>query len=138
MDNLPALVRRNIRIALFFLSLGCLGLAMRPDWEPVIGGFLVGCAGSLLMSLHLAWKVSAIGKRAAAGLQSGKRPGSFGLVSRAAIGVLAALISVRYLAFDLPATAAGLLTTPLVTLLLGLKAITRSGGHSSDERGENQ
>lgn len=134
MDNLPALVRRNMRITLFFLSMGCLGLAIRPDWKPIFGGFLLGVVGSFLMSLHLAWKVSMIGKRAAAG----QRPGTFGFIPRAAIGALAAFVSVRYLAFHLPATAAGLLTIPLVTLLLGLKAVTRSGGHSSDERGEKQ
>lgn len=119
----------------FFLSLGCLGWAIRPDWKPIFGGFLMGVAGGYLMSLHLAWKVSMTGTRAAAGMQ--RRLGSFGFVSRAAIGVLAALISVRYLEFNLPATAVGLLAGPMVTLLLGLSAIRRrTGGHSSNERGE--
>ncbi len=135
MNDLPSLMRRNTRMTLFFLSLGCLGWAFRPDWKPVFGGFLMGVAGGFLMSLHLAWKLQIIGARAASGIRS--RFGTFGLVPRAAVGVLAAVISVRYLEFNLAATAVGLLTGPMVTLLLGLAAITRrSGGHSAGERGE--
>jgi ATP synthase protein I len=135
MDDLPALMRRNIRMTFFFLSLGCLGWAIRPDLKPVFGGFMMGVAGGFLVSLHLAWKVSMMAARAAAGWQ--RRIGGFGFVSRAALGVLAAFISVRVLDFNLPATAAGLLIGPLVTLLLGLLAISRrTGGHSSNERGE--
>jgi ATP synthase protein I len=136
MDDLPSLMRRNTRMTLFFLSLGCLGLAIRPDWKPIFGGFLVGVAGGFLVSLHLAWKISMIAARAAAGWQ--RRLGGFGFVSRAALGVLAAFVSVRVLEFSLPATAAGLLIGPLVTLLLGLFAIRRSGGHSDTERGEKK
>ncbi|WP_123042306.1 ATP synthase subunit I [Cohnella candidum] len=137
MNDLPVLMRRNTRLTFFFLSVGFLGMVFRPDWKPVFGGFLMGVAGGYLMSLHLAWKVQAIAAKAATGRRG--RFGTFGFVSRAAIGVLAAVISVRYLEFNLPATAVGLLAGPLVTLLLGLFAISRqSGGHSSDERGEKQ
>jgi ATP synthase protein I len=137
MDDLSVLMRRNTRLTLFFLSLGCLGWALLPDWKPVFGGFLMGVAGGFLVSLHLAWKLSAVAALAANGRRS-RLPG-FGFVSRAAIGVLAALISVRYLSFNLAATAVGLLTGPLATLLLGISAIHRQGGgHSSDERGEKQ
>lgn len=137
MDNLPALMRRNTRFTLFFLSMGFLGLAIWPEREPVFGGFLVGVAGGYVMSLHLAWKVTSIGKLAAEG--NARRAGSFSFLPRAAIGALAAFISVRYLAFDLPATVVGLLTGPLATLLLGIGTIRRPrDGHSSDERGEKQ
>lgn len=137
MEDLPALMRRNTRMTFFFLSLGCLGWGIWPEWKPVFGGFLMGVAGGFLVSLHLAWKVSVTAAKAAGGRRG--RFGTFGFVSRAAIGVLAAVISVRYLSFSLEATAVGLLAGPLVTLLLGLSAIRRqSGGHSSDERGEKQ
>lgn len=136
MSDLPVLMRRNLRITLFFLSIGFLGMAFWPQLRSIFGGFLMGIAGGFLMSLHLAWKVQTIGTRAAAG--QARRLGSFGLASRAAIGVLAAFISVRYLSFNLPATAVGLLTGPLVTLLLGISATRRSGAHSADERGEKQ
>jgi ATP synthase protein I len=136
MDDLPVLMRRITRTTFFFLSLGCMGWVIWPDRQPIFGGFLIGVAGGLLISWHLAWKVSMIAAKAAAGRRS--RSG-FGFVSRAAIGVLAALVSVRMLHFNLPATAAGLLAGPLVTLLLGLLAIRRQlGGHSSNERGEKQ
>jgi ATP synthase protein I len=136
MDDLPVLMRRMTRLTFFFLSLGCMGWLIWPDRQPVFGGFLIGVAGSLLISWHLAWKVSMIAAKAAAGRRS--RSG-FGFVSRAALGILAAIVSVRMLHFSLPATAAGLLTGPLVTLLLGMLAIRRRfGGHSSDERGEKQ
>lgn len=135
MNDLPSLMQRNTRLTLFFLSLGCLGWAFRPDWKPIFGGFLLGVAGGFLMSLHLAWKLQTIGAKAAAGIRS--RFGFFGFVPRAAIGVLAAVISVRCLEFNLAATAVGLLAGPMVTLLLGLAAITRPpGGHSAGERGE--
>lgn len=137
MKDLPSLMLRNTRLTLFFLSIGCLGWAFRPDLKPIFGGFLIGVLGGWLMSLHLAWKLQTIAARAASG--SIRRFGMFGFVPRAAIGVLAAVISVRYLQFSLEATAAGLLAGPLVTLLLGLTAITRSsGGHSAGERGEKQ
>jgi ATP synthase protein I len=135
MDDLSALMRRNTRMTLFFLSLGCLGWAVKPDWKPYFGGFLMGAAGGYLVSLHLAWKVSMITAKAAQGWN--RRIGGFGFLSRAATGVLAAFVSVRVLDFNLPATAAGLLAGPLVTLLLGFIAIRRrTGGHSSNERGE--
>jgi len=133
MNDLPALMRRNIRIALFFLSIGCLGMAIWPDWRPIFGGFLLGIVGGFLMSLHLAWKLTMIGNRTA----SGQRPGSLGFLPRAAIGVLAAFVSVRYLGFNLPATAVGLLTGPMVTLILGIAAIRRYTG-GPGERGEKQ
>jgi len=133
MSDLPVLMRRSLRITLFFLSIGFLGLAIWPDWRPIFGGFLMGVLGGFLMALHLAWKVTSIGNRTVAG----RRPGSLGFVPRAAIGVLAAFISVHYLGFNLPATAAGLLTGPMATLLLGITAIRRSTG-GSDGRGEKQ
>jgi len=136
MNDLPALMRRNLRITLFFLSIGFLGMAFWPNLRAVFGGFLMGIAGGFLMSLHLAWRLQMIGSRAAAG--QARRLGTFGLASRAAIGVLAAFLSVRYLSFSLPATAVGLLTGPLVTLLLGISAMRRSGEHSAGERGEKQ
>ncbi|WP_246042208.1 ATP synthase subunit I [Cohnella pontilimi] len=137
MDDLPVLMRRITRTTFFFLSLGCVGWAIWPDRQPVFGGFLIGVAGGLLISWHLAWKISMIAAKAAAG--TARRFGGFGFVSRAAIAALAAIVSVRMLHYNLPATAAGLLTGPLVTLLLGLLSIRRrSGGHTSDERGEKQ
>lgn len=133
MNDLPALMRSNMRITLFFLSIGFLGLGIWPDQRPLFGGFLMGVAGGFLMALHLAWKVTSIGNRTA----EGRRPGSLGFLPRAAIGVLAAFISVRYLSFNLPSTAVGLLTGPMATLLLGIAASRRSS-RGSDGRGEKQ
>ncbi|QJD85309.1 ATP synthase subunit I [Cohnella herbarum] len=134
MDDLPALLRRTTRITFFFLSIGCIGWAVWPDSKPIFGGFMIGVIGGLLSSYHLAWKATRIGNHAAAGYKS--RMG-FGFVSRAAIGVAAAIVSVRVMDFNLPATAAGILALPLVTLLLGLFAIRRlQKRQSTDERGE--
>ncbi|WP_239615950.1 ATP synthase subunit I [Cohnella mopanensis] len=133
MDDLPALLRRTTRITFFFLSIGCIGLAVWPDYKPIFGGFMIGVIGGLLSSYHLAWKATRIGNQAAAGIKSR----GFGFISRAAIGVAAAIVSVRVMDFNLPATAAGILALPLVTLLLGLFAIRRlQNGQSTDERGE--
>lgn len=133
-DDLPSMLRRVTRITFFFLSIGCIGLAVWSDYKPIFGGFMIGAIGGLLGSYHLAWKVSRIGDLAAAGRKS--RMG-FGFLSRAAIGVLAALVSVERLHFNLAATAAGILALPLVTLLLGLFASRRlRERQSTDERGE--
>lgn len=105
-----------------------------PDYKSYLGGFMIGVIGGLLGSFHLAWKTSRIADNAVIGRKS--RSG-FGFISRAAIGVLAALVSVEMLQFNLAATAAGILAIPLVTLLLGLFTIRRpKDGHSTDERGE--
>ncbi|MEQ4482082.1 ATP synthase subunit I [Cohnella silvisoli] len=134
MYDLPALIRRTTRITFFFLSLGCIGLAIWPDYKPYFGGFMIGTIGSLLGSFHLAWKTTRIADLAVTGRKS--RSG-FGYLSRAAIGVLAAVVSVQVLHFNLAATAAGILASPLVTLLLGLFTIRRlKDGQSNDERGE--
>ncbi|RKP47314.1 ATP synthase subunit I [Cohnella endophytica] len=132
--DLPAMLRRLTRITFFFLSIGCIGFAVWPDYKPYFGGFMIGVIGGLIGSFHLAWKVSRIGDLAAAGRKS--RSG-LGFLSRAAIGVLAALVSVEGLHFNLAATAAGILALPLVTLLLGLLSSRRlRERQSADERGE--
>lgn len=133
-DDLPSLMRKIVRTVFFFLSLGCIGWAVWPDWKPVFGGYLIGAAGSLLFTWHLAWKTARIAALAAGGHRS--RSG-FGFLSRAAIALLAAVISVRMLHFSAPATVAGLFTAPMATLVLGFIASRRrAGGHSDDERGE--
>ncbi|WEK53973.1 MAG: ATP synthase subunit I [Candidatus Cohnella colombiensis] len=133
-EDVPTLLRRMTRMTFFFLSLCCVGLAVWPDYKPYFGGFIIGAIGSLLGSYHLAWKTTRIGLLAADGRKS--RSG-FGYLARAAIGLLAAIISVRQLDFELTTTIAGLLALPLVTLLLGLFTIRRpQDGHSADERGE--
>jgi ATP synthase protein I len=134
MEDLPALLRRTTRITFFFLSLGCIGLAIWPGYKPYFGGFMIGAIGSLLGSFHLAWKTTRVADLAVAGRKS--RSG-FGFLSRAAIGILATVISVQVLHFNLAATAAGILALSLVTLLLGLFTIRRlKDGQSTDERGE--
>ncbi|MFC5531081.1 ATP synthase subunit I [Cohnella yongneupensis] len=133
-DDLPALLRRTQRITFFFLSIGCIGLAAWPEGKPYFGGFIIGLIGGLLAAYHLAWRVTTIGEMAASGRKSRR---GFGFLSRAAIGVLAVLVSVEKLHFNLAATAAGIFALPLVTLLLGLFAIRHQrDGQSTDERGE--
>jgi len=135
-DDLPVLVRKISRITFFFLFLGCLGWAFRPEWETVLGGYLIGALGSLLFTWQLAWKSYRIGELAAAGI---RRRGGFGFLVRAAIALLAGVISVRTLGYDPAATVLGLITTPMATLVLGLSSVRRRGeGHPSDERGEKQ
>ncbi|TFE28960.1 ATP synthase subunit I [Cohnella luojiensis] len=135
-DDLQVLMRKISRITFFFLFLGCLGWAVYPKWEEVFGGYLIGALGSLLFTWQLAWKIIRVADMAAGGRRS---RGGFGFLSRAAIGLLAAVISVRTLGYDPAATVAGLITSPMATLVLGLSSIRRrSGGHPSDERGEKQ
>ncbi|WP_027094319.1 ATP synthase subunit I [Cohnella thermotolerans] len=134
MDELPALLKRVSRIAFFFLSMGCLGWAIWPGYKSVFGGFLIGAIGGLFISWHLAWKVVRLGDAAA----SGRKPRSgLGFLTRACIGLLAGVVSVRMLEFNLAATVVGLITAPMATLLLGIISRRRySDGHPTDERGE--
>ncbi|THF84054.1 ATP synthase subunit I [Cohnella fermenti] len=134
MDDLPALLKRVSRIAFFFLSMGCLGWAVWPELRNVFGGFMIGVVGGLAISWHLAWKLVQLGNAAI----SGRKPRSgLGFLSRACLGLLAGVISVRVLDFNLAATATGLIVSPMATLLLGLVARSRrSDDHPTDERGE--
>jgi len=135
MDDISVLMRKISRTVFFFLFLGCLGWAIMPDWEPYFGGFLIGAVGSVLFTWQLAWKVIRIADLAV----GGRRGRGFGFLSRAAIALLAAVVSVRTLGYDPAATVAGLIAAPMVTLVLGLSSIRRKrNGHPSDERGEKQ
>lgn len=114
--------------------MGCLGWVIWPGYQNVFGGFLIGAIGGLAISWHLAWKLARIGDAAA----TGRKPRSgLGFVTRACIGLLAGVVSVRMLEFNLEATAVGLIVPPMATLLLGIVARRRQArGHSTDERGE--
>ena len=95
---------------------------------------MIGVIGGLAISWHLAWKLARLGDT----IISGRKPRSgLGFLTRACIGLLAGVVSVRTLHFDLASTAAGLIASPMATLLLGiLSRRRRSGSHPTDERGE--
>jgi len=95
---------------------------------------MIGVIGGLAIAWHLAWKIVRVGDAAA----SGRKPRSgFGFLTRACIGLLAGVVSVRTLHFDLASTAVGLIASPMATLLLGiLSRRRRSGSHPTGERGE--
>lgn len=134
MLELPGLMRSISRTTFFFLSVGCLGWAVWPDLKSIFGGFLIGSVGGWLIAWHLAWKTARIAAVAATGRRS--RSG-FGFLSRAALALLAVVISVRTLDFSAAATAAGLFTAPLAILVLGFIATRRARkAHPADERGE--
>ncbi|RUS49164.1 ATP synthase subunit I [Cohnella sp. AR92] len=134
MNELPDLLKRVSRIAFFFLSMGCLGWAVWPAYQNVFGGFMIGVIGGMAISWHLAWKLVRIGDS----VVSGRKPRSgLGFVTRACIGLLAGVISVRMLEFNLAATVTGIIASPMATLVLGLISRSRrSDGHPTDERGE--
>ena len=134
MDDISVVMRKISRVTFFFLFLGCLGWAIKPEWEIYFGGFLIGAVGSILFTWQLAWKVIRIADL----VVGGRRGRGFGFLSRAAIALLAAVISVRTLGYDPAATVAGLIVTPMATLVLGLSSIRRRNGHPSNERGEKQ
>jgi ATP synthase protein I len=122
MDELPVLLRGVTRFTLFFLSLGCIGWAIWPDYKTVFGGFMLGAIGSLMASWHLAWKTTRLGLV----ITTGKKPrSSFGFLTRACIALLAVVVSVRYMEFNLAATVIGLIVAPVATLLLSLFARRR-------------
>jgi ATP synthase protein I len=123
MDQLPALLRGVSRFTFFFLSMGCLGWAIWPDYKGLFGGFMLGAIGSLMGSWHLAWKTTRLGDVITTGR---KARSGFGFSTRAAIALLAVVVSVRYMEFNLAATVIGLIVAPLATLLLSLFARRRS------------
>lgn len=114
--------------------MGCLGWALLPGYKSVFGGFLIGVIGGMAISWHLAWKLARLGDAAAAGH---KPRSGLGFLTRACIGLLAGVVSVRMLEFNLASTVAGLIVPSMATLLLGIIARRRlTGGQPTDERGE--
>ncbi|EFM09093.1 ATP synthase I [Paenibacillus curdlanolyticus YK9] len=134
-DNLSAYLKTVTRLTFFFLSVCCVCWAVFPAQQAWWGGLVIGTIASLVNALHLGWKVIRIGENAAAG---GNRRSTLGYVTRACIGVLAAVIATRTFDFRIEAVAAGLIVAQLATLLLGFWTIRkRERTQSLDERGEN-
>ncbi|WP_317966258.1 ATP synthase subunit I [Paenibacillus sp. CCS19] len=121
----------------FFLSVCFICWAVFPAQQAWWGGLVVGTVAGLVNALHLGWKVSQIGANAAA---RSNRRSTLGYVTRACIGLLAAVIATRTFDFRIEAVAAGLFVAQLVTLLLGFWTMRKRGrtqSQSLDERGEN-
>ncbi|MBM7566541.1 ATP synthase subunit I [Paenibacillus sacheonensis] len=135
MDDLSGHLRTVMRVTFFFLSLCFVGWALFPERESLFGGLVLGTAASLVNAFHLSWKVQRAGANAAAGI---KRRGNLGFLTRACIGLLAAVVATRYFSFNVYGTVAGLFVAQLATLILGFRSKGRSAArHFSDERGEN-
>lgn len=135
MDDLSGHLRTVTRITFFFLSVCFIGWALLPEHKPLFGGLILGAVASLANAFHLSWKVRQVGSYAAAGI---KKRNNLGFLTRACIGLLAAVLADRYFSFSLYGTVAGLFVAQLATLILGFIAKRNSAvRHSTDERGEN-
>lgn len=135
MDELSGHLRTVMRLTFFFLSLCFIGWALFPEQKPFFGGLVIGAAASLANAFHLSWKVRRIGANAA---DRGTKRINLGFLTRACIGLLAAVVATEYFSFSVVGTILGLFVAQLATLILGFRA--RGGPaarHSSDERGEN-
>jgi ATP synthase protein I len=123
MDDLTALQKTVTRITFFFLSVCFLGWALLPAYAPYFSGLAIGTITSLLNYTFLAWKVRRITN---AVVNRTNRRITLGFITRAAIALLAVVITLEYKEINVTAMIVGLLFTQLVTLVLGIKVSQRN------------
>lgn len=118
MDDLTALQKTVTRITFFFLSICFLGWALLPTYAPYFSGLAIGILASLLNYTFLAWKVR---RFTDAIVKKTNRRMTLGFITRAAIALLAVVITLKYKEVNVIATIVGLLFTQLVTLVWGIR-----------------
>lgn len=121
-------LKRAQRISYLIISLSLIAWAIKPEWEPLAGGFIIGIAGSLIMSWHLQWKTVKFAELIAK--TQAKPRFNLGFLTRASIGVLAYVVSVEVFHFNFYMTVVGLFVVQVMTIALIGKF------QSSAERGE--
>lgn len=117
MDEITVLQKTVTRITFFFLSICFLGWAFLPDYAGYFSGFIIGSSASLISFNFLAWKIRRITNNL---LLHNKRRVNIGFLTRAAIALLAVVISLRYVQVELAATVGGLFFAQAAAFVVGL------------------
>lgn len=119
MDDFSSHLKTIQRMTFLLLSACFAGWALLPAYRPYFAGIILGASASLVNARYLAWKIQQLTK---AVMEKSGRKINLGFMTRAAISLLAVVISLRFrdeIAFS--TTLAGLFFfTQLATLLLGI------------------
>jgi ATP synthase protein I len=118
------------RVTYFLISVAMIVWAIQPDYKPLMGGLIIGLAGSLAITWHLYWKTVKLAEIVA---KTASKPRfNLGFLTRACIAVLAYVISNNVFHFNFYMTIIGLIFVQLVTIVLIRK------NQSIVERGEKE
>ena len=117
MNDLSAHMRTVFRLACVFYAICLLLWAFVPSYQAQAAGLLLGSVVSLVNAQLLMAKINQISKMAAE--HTGKRV-NIGFVSRAAMSLIAVMISLKFPQFDLICTIIGLFFVQMATLLMGI------------------
>ncbi|HEX7058153.1 MAG TPA: ATP synthase subunit I [Bacilli bacterium] len=123
MDEFSAHLKAVSKVSLVFLGICLLGWFAVPRYHSYFAGLLLGAAASWINSMYLALKIRLA---ADAVLRKTGKKVNIGFVPRAAISLLAVLVSLEAEDIAFSTTLAGLFFTQLVTLLLGIIANIRN------------
>lgn len=117
MDDLASLQKNVTRITFLFLSVCFIGWALLPAYSGYFSGLIIGTIASLISYTFLAWKVR---QATDAMIKKTNRKVYLGYLTRAAIALLAVVITLRYPQIELTGTIIGLFFTQMTTLSVGL------------------
>ncbi|MEX2459748.1 MAG: ATP synthase subunit I [Paenibacillaceae bacterium] len=126
MNDLTALQKTVTRITFFFLSICFLGWAFLPQFAGYFSGFVIGSSASLISFNFLAWKIRRITNNV---LLQNKRRVNIGFFTRAAVALLAVVISFRYEQVELVATVGGLFFAQVAAFVVGILSSRKNGNN---------
>lgn len=127
MSDLSSHLKAAFRISLFFLSACFVIWALLPLARPYAAGLILGTLGSLFNTQHLARKVKQISRMA---MEKKPQLANTGLLSRAAIAFMVAVIAIKFPQhIHLISALVGLFFVQMVTIVLEM-AQRRNKGES--------
>jgi ATP synthase protein I len=126
MNDLTALQKTVTRITFFFLSICFLGWAFLPQYAGYFSGFVIGSSASLISFNFLAWKIRRLTNNI---LLQNKRRVNIGFFTRAAVALLAVVISLRYEKVELVATVVGLFFAQAAAFVVGIISSRKNGNN---------
>lgn len=127
MNDITVLQKTVTRIAFFFLSVCFLGWAFLPQFSGYFSGFVIGSSASLISFNFLAWKIRRLTDKL---LLENKRRFNIGFLTRAAIALLAVVISLRYEQVKLGATVGGLFFAQAAAFVVGIISSRKNGNNA--------
>jgi ATP synthase protein I len=123
MNDLSAHLKTVTRVTIFFLSLCLLVWALYPSYRPYASGVMIGIIASLINGNYLAVKIRQLSRMASTGQQ---RRINLGFLTRAAIAVLAVMLSMRINDVNLFAVVTGLFAWQVAAFLTGILSIFKN------------
>ncbi|QGQ93472.1 ATP synthase subunit I [Paenibacillus psychroresistens] len=126
MNDITALQKTVTRITFCFLSICFLGWAFLPQYAGYLSGLVIGSSASLISFNFLAWKIRRLTDKL---LLQNKRRVNIGFFTRAAVALLAVVISLRYEQVELVATVVGLFFAQTAAFVVGIISSRKNGNN---------